>query len=251
MNNERLDQLEHDLRVAGRSFDDVEVSPDAWQENRRRLRTADSARGRRVLLTAAAGVAGVVAIGAAALMAQTSDGSGLPAGGRDATFATENILGPIVQAEQLTLDGRPTVHEIVLTDTTGDGPDLCDRFVAEGSGSGSCTRRDLDADAPGVAFDWLSGTEGDGGLRGVLAGVDARVTRVQVWMDNGDMVLAQLHPTGWDDTSMFALTLAGDAPTPQRLVAYGRDGNVLQTVDLANRFGRTWLAPRTQAPPAR
>ena len=234
------DQLERELRHAARSVDGVTVSSGAWQENQRRLRSAGVRRRRRAL--SAAGLVGVLAIGAVAVLAQSGDDGGMPAGGSDDPFATQNILGEIVEAETLTVDGQRAVHEIVLTDTTGDGPDLCDRFVGDGGGaSGGCTPRQPGADDAAVAFDWLSGTDGSGDLHGVLAGVDDRVQRVQVWMHNGDMVLASLHPTGWEDTKMLAVTLTGDAPVPQRLVAYGRAGQVLQAVELRTTFGRDWL----------
>lgn len=237
------DKLERELRHAARSVDGVTVSSDAWQENQRRLRSAAARRSR--LARSAAALAGVLAIGAVAVWAQ-SGGDGMPAGGSDDPFATQNILGEIVEAETLTVDGQRAVHEIVLTDTTGDGPDLCDRFVGGGGASGGCTPRQPGADDAAVAFDWLSGTDGTGDLRGVLAGVDDRVRRVQVWMHNGDLVLASLHPTGWEDTKMFAVTLTGDAPVPQRLVAYGRAGQVLQAVELRTTFGPDWL-PRVTA----
>lgn len=56
------------------------------------------------------------------------------------------------------------------------------------------------------------------------------------------MVLADLKPTGWDDTQMFALTTPDTGPTPQRLVAYSdASGGVLQAIDLAALFGDDWL----------
>lgn len=241
------DKLERELRHAARSVDGVSVSSDAWQENQRRLRSAGTRRSR--LARSAAGLVGVLAIGAVAVLAQSGGDGGMPAGGSDDAFATQNILGEIVEAETLTVDGQRSAHEIVLTDTTGDGPVLCDRFVSDGAGGasgGGCTPRQPGADDVAVAFDWLSGTDGTGDLRGVLAGVDDRVRRVQVWMHNGDLVLASLHPTGWEDTKMFAVTLTGDAPVPQRLVAYGRAGQVLQAVELRTTFGPDWL-PRVRA----
>jgi len=67
---------------------------------------------------------------------------------------------------------------------------------------------------------------------------------VQVWMDNGDEMLAVLHPGGWEDTKVFALTVPDTGPTPQRLVAYSdATGTVLQSVDLGHAFGSGWLPP--------
>jgi hypothetical protein len=56
------------------------------------------------------------------------------------------------------------------------------------------------------------------------------------------MTLANLKPSGWEGTKLFALTVPADGPRPQRLVAYSdASGTVLQAVDLQSRFGDDWL----------
>jgi hypothetical protein len=241
----RHEQLERDLRAAAARFDSVEVSPDAWQEHLRRRQRRPARRLRWPDLTAVAAVLVLLYLVASALLSGSGRGDGLPAGGADDPWASQNILGEPEVVEQLTVDGTRTTHEIVLTDTNGKGPVLCERYTTadRSAGSGGCSARDPEADDPSVAVDWLTGTTGSGdGMHGVVAGVDARVAKVQIWMSNGDMVLARLHPTGWDDTSMFALTVQAGAPVPQRLVAYAdATGTVLQAVDLADRFGDEWL----------
>jgi hypothetical protein len=92
-----------------------------------------------------------------------------------------------------------------------------------------------------VAFVWVTGSVGVGSLRGVWGGVAGRVGLFSFCMCVGTRVPAELHPTGWEGTQMFAHTVPSDGPRPQRLVASGRDGNVLQAADLASRFGDTWL----------
>ncbi|MCY7374005.1 MAG: hypothetical protein LH461_09970, partial [Spirochaetaceae bacterium] len=225
-------------------------SPDPWQENQRRVLAAASGRSRRVLTVAAVALALTTWAGGIAFVAGGGLGDG-PAAGTGDPFTNEHLLGAPVEAERLTVDGQRTVHTIGLSDMTGKGPNLCDEYEsvsaatgdeASGSSSGGCSTRDPTADDTDVAVDWLTGTEGSGDIRGVTAGVDSRVAKVRIWMDNGDMVLATLHPTGWDDTRMFTLTTQPPgAPTAQRLVAYGRVGNVLQAVDLGARFGDDWL----------
>jgi hypothetical protein len=239
--------LEDRLRTALRDLgDDVATAPDAWQENQRRVAAARSSRRGWLLTAAAAAVVLLLVLGISLLGGRGAD-SGPPAsGGTDDFWDPGNVLGPPVVAETLTVDGEEVPHEIVLSDTTGEGPSLCDRIEASGSASGSCTNREPGADDEGVAFDWLSGSEGDGDVRGVLAGVDDRVSYVDVWMSDGERLQAQLHPTGWEATQMFALTVPADGPRPQRVVASGGDRNVLQTVDLPSRFGDTWL-PRTRS----
>jgi len=251
MNQQIEEQLRGDLRAEAEG---LRLSPDPWQENQRRVSAAASGRSRRVLTVAAVALAVATLAAGVALLGGGGAGDA-PAAGTGDPFTTEYLLGAPVEAETLTIDGQQTVHTIALSDMTGEGPNLCDEYEsvsaatgdeASGSSSGGCTTRDPTADDRDVAFDWLTGTEGSGDIRGVTAGVDGRVSKVQIWMDNGDMVLATLHPTGWDDTRMFALTTQPpDAPTAQRLVAYGRVGNVLQAVDLPTRFGETWLARRS------
>ncbi|MDQ1599462.1 MAG: hypothetical protein QOD68_936, partial [Actinomycetota bacterium] len=108
--------------------------------------------------------------------------------------------------------------------------------------STGCNNRDPKADDPAVAFDWLGATVGGGDIRGVLAGVDSRVMKVRIWMDNGDMTLADLKPGGWEGTKLFALTVPADGPRPRRLVAYSdASGTVLQALDLSERSGTGWL----------
>ncbi len=186
-------------------------------------------------------------IGGLVAVADRGGDSGTPAnrGGGDGSndsmssdemFADSNLLGPIVELERLSVGGETAVREAALSDSTGEGPSLCDRVVTTRMESGGCSSREPGADKPTVAFDWLTGALGEG-TTGVLGGVDDRVLKVQIWMDNGDMTLATLKPSGWEGTQLFALTVPADGPRPQRLVAYGRDGNVLQAVDLASYFG--------------
>jgi hypothetical protein len=251
--NDSQDQLERDLRAALRAVHHAPVSGDAWQQNQRRLAASRSRWGSRLLLVAAAVVTVLLVGGLVAIANRGGDGATPAKGGgggssdsssTDDVFADPNLLGPIAEVERLQVDGEPSVHEAALSDTSGKGPSLCDRFVAASSGGGGCTSRDELADEPAVAFDWLTGTTGGGDIRGVLAGVDSRVMKVQIWMDNGDMTLANLKPTGWEDTKMFALTVPADGPRPQRLVAYSdASGTVLQAADLPSRFGADWLRP--------
>ena len=84
----------------------------------------------------------------------------------------------------------------------------------------------------------------------MLAGVDSRVMKVQIWMDNGDMVPAILKPGTWEGTKLFAITVPADGPRPQRLVAFAdATGTVLQSVDLGDRFGNGWLPAGGKACP--
>jgi hypothetical protein len=252
---ERIALVERDLRAAARAFDDVPVSGDAWQQNQQRL-AADRGHRGRILLAVAAGLVLVVAVGALVLGGGNSGKRTLPGGsGGGDPFGDSVVLGPPVDVETVTIDGMETTHQAVLSDQTGKGPNLCDRYGTATGSNGGCSSRDPNADDPDVAFDWLTATTGGGDIRGVLAGVDSRVSQVRIWMSNGDQTLARLKPAGWEGTQIFGLTVPADGPRPQRLVAYGRPG-VLQTLDLASLLGAGWLpqdsvcdrAPTTQLP---
>jgi hypothetical protein len=252
---ERIALVERDLLAAARAFDDVPVSADAWQQNQQRLATDRGHRG-RILLAVAAGLVLVVAVGALVLGGGNGGKRTLPGGsGGGDPFGDSVVLGPPVDVETVTVDGVETTHQAVLSDQTGKGPNLCDRYVSGTGANGGCSSRDPNADDPDVAFDWLTATTGGGDIRGVLAGVDSRVSQVRIWMSNGDQTLARLKPAGWEGAQIFGLTVPADGPRPQRLVAYGRPG-VLQTVDLASLLGAGWLpldhvcdrAPTTQLP---
>jgi hypothetical protein len=239
---ERIALVERDLRAAARAFDDVPVSADAWQQNQQRL-VADRGHRGRNLLAVAAGLVLVIAVGGLLLGGGNGGKRTLP-GGSDGgdPFGDSVVLGPPVDVETVTINGVETTHRAVLSDQTGKGPNLCDRYVTDTGASGGCSSRDPNADDPDVAFDWLTATTGGGNIRGVLAGVDSRVSQVRIWMSNGDQTLARLKPAGWEGTQIFGLTVPADGPRPQRLVAYGRPG-VVQTVDLTSLVGPGWLPP--------
>ncbi|MDQ1598884.1 MAG: hypothetical protein QOD68_358, partial [Actinomycetota bacterium] len=234
-------QLERDLRAAGRVFDDLPVASDAWQQNQQRL-AADRGHRGRILLAVAAALVLVVAVGGLLLGGGNGGKRTLPGDGGDDPFGDSVVLGPPVDVETSTIDGVETTHQAVLSDQTGNGPRVCDRYVPATGASTGCNNRDPKADDPAVAFDWLGATVGGGDIRGVLAGVDSRVSQVRIWMSNGDQTLARLKPAGWEGTQIFGLTVPSAGPRPQRLVAYGRPG-VLQTVDLASLLGPGWLPP--------
>lgn len=239
-----LDRLEQDLRRAADSFPVAPLPDRAWQENLRRLESArvGGARRRRQRLLAVSAAIVLVALVGGGLALSGGPSGRVPASGGDDWFAPENLLGPVVTVETLSLGGVPTKHEAALSDTTGKGPSLCDRYVSSGGSAGGCTSRDPKADDPAVAFDFLTGTSGSGNLRGVLGAVDSRVNHVQVWMANGDMTVAALEPAGWEGTRIFGLTVAASRPRPVWLAAYAdASGTVLQSVNLADRFGTSWL----------
>lgn len=237
--------LERDLRAAGRAFDDVAMSADAWQQNQHRLAASRSQRTRRWLSVAAAVIVALL-IGTVAVFADRGPDAGPPAHqGSDDPFATENLLGPVVELETVTINGERAVHEAVLSDSNGTGPSLCDQYLATSSAAGGCTSREPNADDDAIAFDWLSGSGGSGDQHGIVAGVDSRVSTVRVWLDDGEERVLSLEPGTWQDSLLTGLTLPAHEAVPQRLVAYGHNNEVLQAVDLPDRFGDGWLIERS------
>ncbi len=237
-------RLRHDLDAAAR---DVTITPDAWQRNQELVAADRSARPRRLAgwaLSAAAVAVAVVTV--STLVLGGGGGPTDPADGRDEDpFARGYLLGPAVVAENLTLGGQGTRHELALSDVDGNGPRLCDRYVGPDSPSGGCTARDPAADTEQVAFDWLAGAQGDGSIRGVIGGVDSRVTSVAIWLTNGERVDAELQPADSSGNKLFGYTVATTGPVPMRLAAYGEEDRALEYVNLAARFGAKWVADRS------
>lgn len=240
-------KLEIRLRAASVAYPQRGVPEGAWQDNQQRLLSpaAASRRSTRRLLLVAAAVVVTLVIGGGAVLLGGPGGrlAGPPASGSD-PFAVAIRDGKPVLLEKVAIGGTITRHEAVLSSMDGKGVSLCDRYVSSGGSAGGCTSREENADQPSVAFDWLSGTMGSGSLRGVLGGVDKRVARVDIWMANGDRVVATLKPAGdGAGDRLFAHTASASSPRPHSLVAYGPDDEVLQSVDLESRFGLGWLTP--------
>jgi hypothetical protein len=232
-------RLRGELTAAAR---DVRISTDAWQRNQRLIATDRSGRRSRVtwMLSTAAVVLAVAT--ASSLVLGGGDGptgAAKPTG--DDPLSQTRLLGPILLVEDLTLDGDGTVHEMALTDVNGKGPSLCDRYVGSNSSTGGCTAREPAADTDQVAFDWLSGTEGDGTIRGVIGGVDNRIAAVAIWMTNGERVETDLQVGSADGSKLFGYTVTAGGPTPIRLAAYDEEGDALEYVNLATRFGAEWV----------
>lgn len=235
------ERLEHELRDAAHDFDAVAASPGAWQDNQRRL-AGDRSRRSRMALGAAVAVTVLAVVGAVALRGGSDPG--VPATGNDDPFATEYLLGEPVELETVTINSGSVVHEAALSDMTGDGPRLCDRYVGV-TDAPVCVDRDPGADDEKIAVDWLTAYGPESPRRGVVVGVDRRVSFLDVWLTDGTRVEAALQPGGWDGSRLTGLTVPAGDPGPQRLVAHGRDGNVLQAIDLVARFGAGWLDQRS------
>jgi hypothetical protein len=246
-----MSRTEERLKGALRdAADQVDVAPDAWQRNQERVRANRSARRGRILAVAAS-VAAVLLVttGVVVAIRTGSPESAPPASGGTATdgpFADQNLLGEPVDLGPIWPDGQEGTWRAAITDTTGQGPDLCDEIVGTGSGSASCAAREEGADDPTVAVDWFTASR-QGSLRTLLVGVDDRVAQVDLHLFRGQVVETELHKVvgGWEDVRIAGHWTLGKGKIPQRLVAYDREGRVLQAIDLPSRIGGGWLPKRS------
>ena len=244
----QIDQLERDLRAARSFYDDVQVSPDAWQRNQDLLLRGSTSPRRRALTTAAAGIAVLVSVALGYLVLGGGSPSSPPAAdGSDGTLRNG------VEVARVEVRGGFAALQIGLVQSPADKgsahPQLCDRVVygPDGSsGGGGCTPRDPDADDETTSIDYLTGGTGDGWTT-VTGVVDDRVEKVTMWQADGtatDVRLVRL-PTGVDG---FGVLVHGPALTrPVRLVTYSDSPGtaVVEVVDLLDRFGAEWLPGQT------
>jgi hypothetical protein len=244
--------LERRLREAADPSVWDDVSPDAWQQNQR-LVTADRARrkGRRRSVIAAAAAAVLVVAGASWAL-RSGEHQALPANGGN---------GGKVPVPQVTRDGkvhlqggvevgriRPgkgTVRvELAFAAGGPDGPGgLCQLIAFDGSGpygnNRSCGGQVDHRTDPGTHIDFLS--EGATGVWLTVAGaVDSTVAKLKVWRADGDVRNLPLVDLGSDGYRGFSVIDTGDTQTPTRLVAFAKDGRVLEATPLTGTGTEPW-----------
>ena len=242
---ERIELLERDLRAARTAYDDVKVSPDAWQRNQDLLLRGSTTPRRRTPMAAAAGIVVLVSVALGYLVLGGGSLSSPPA-----TDGSDGTLRNGVEVARVEVRGGFASLQIGLVESpAGKGsahPQLCDRVLygPDGSsGAGGCTARDPDADDETTSIDYLTGGTGGDGWTTVTGVVDDRVEKVTMWQADGtasDVQLVRLA-TGVDG---FGVLVPGPALTrPVRLVTYSDSQGtaVVQVVDLVDRFGRSWL----------
>ncbi len=239
-----------------------DVSPDAWQQNERRLAADRSHRaGQRLRVVAAAAAVVVVVGGGVLVMSQlngssppnssggTKDGASKDAGSKDQDpFKPDNLVGKVVVLERFRANGAPVEHSAFLTRAGGKGLSLCDLYkgpdtVSSSAGSGSCTASSPDPAEPKTnAFRFVTGTEGSDDLKGVTGAVEPRVASLRAWV--GDSAVSRpvpLHALGVKGLQAFGITTPGARAPVVRIVAYGDDGAVLQILDIPGYIGEEWL----------
>ena len=242
LDRQRTETLERDLRAARTAYDDVDVSPDAWQRNLELLQREPAVR-RRTLVAVAAAVATLLVAGLGWVATSGSDGTGdLPA---DRSRQREPAADlPMVEVASVDLPDGVLSTGVGLT---SDGR-VCSRLVSEGGRtlSQGCSPGERTAEDPDVAIDYLR--LGDGEWASFAGLVDQRTNALVAWAADGtrtELPLVEVRGTG---LGAFGAIATGPEPTwPQRLVAYADADatRVLEAVDLAERFPRHWL-PSTE-----
>lgn len=236
-----------------------DVSPDAWQQNERRVASDRSHRvGQRLRVVAAAAAVVVVVAGGVLAVSQLSGSSPPPSSGgskdqsKDQSkvqdpFKPDNLVGKIVVLEHFQANGAPVVHSAFLTRAGGKDLSLCDLYkgpdtAMSSAGSGSCTASSPDPAVPKTnAFAFVTSSEGSD-LKGLTGAVEPRVASLKAWV--GDSAVSRpvsLHALGVNGLQAFGITTLGTHAPVIRVVAYGDDGAVLQILDTPGYFGEEWL----------
>jgi hypothetical protein len=246
--------LEQRLRDAAAPAVWDDVSPDAWQQNERRLAADRSRRGGRRLRVVAAAAAAVVVIGGGTLLASQFNGSSLaPSSGGAAgsdPFGKQGRVGHTVVLERFKQRGATVVHSAFLTRSGGKGVSLCDSYdtpspdpnQSNSSGSGSCTATSPDSANPKTnAFAYVTGSE-SADLKGVTGAVEPRVASLKAWVaDSAEPRTVPLHTLGFEGLQAFAVTTLGRRAPVVRIVAYDAGGALLQVLGPPAILGAQWL----------
>lgn len=246
-----LDQLERDLRAARTAFDDVPVSPDAWQRNQE-LVTAASSKDRRTFTAVAAGVVVLLVIAAGWLALGGRDtASDMPGSDGSGSSGSSGELVDPVQVAKIDLPSGTVTLEVGLEPhpEKADEPSLCDRLTetssdsSSASGAGGCTSKVDRADLPEATVDYLTGGTGD--MWTTLTGaVDRRTAKLTMWQADGTATDLELHDLVGSELRAFGVLNNGPALTrPVRLVAWADTAKrqVLESVDVVDRFDMSWL----------
>jgi hypothetical protein len=254
MSRPDLEMLERDLRAARTAYDDVPVSPDAWQRNQQ-LVTEVVSESRRTYTAVAAGVVVLLVVAAGWLaFGGRDEASDVPgSGGAGSSDSSSGELTDPVQVARIDLPSGAVRLEVGIEqpDEKAGEPSMCYRLSsastdgASASGAGGCTSKVDRADLPGVSVDYLTGSNDE--VWTTLSGaVDERAKALTVWLTDGsrrDLDLVRF--TGRTQRGFGMLLNGPVAMRPQRLVAYvdPQRRDVLEVVDLRDSFGREWLPP--------
>ncbi len=243
-------RLRNDLKAAA---DDVTIHGDAWQQNQHRIRAASVRRRTRLLSVRSAAAAAAIAVIAVAISlpaGQTE--SPQPAKSPSVTPSpTSTSFVTRVKADERSLPSGRVASLYVSLSYSDDGPQAAPRMCDEtsiatvdnrtGEASRGCGSPERGADSTAVAIDYLNASDWAGG-RSLSGGVDERVSSLTVYYSGaGGARTLQLHDLADAVRGFGVLDPDDNDVKPQRLVARGDQGEVLQAIDLVDRFGDDWL----------
>lgn len=242
----RTEDLETRVRdTLAQAASAVAVSPMAWRDHQALLHRR---RGRRRAYLAVAAAAAAVASVAVPMVIGGGERAGTPPAGSETPAPAVSREGAprlanAVEVTRRELAGSTaSVRLSVKRQERSAFDEVCvERRVAK-AGDYWCVQGSAFSYDPEVAVDYLSyGPDQD--LPTLAGAVDARVTALRAWLADGNAVDLDLVDLGSEGLRGFAYLTEEGAALPQRLVAMGRGGNVLQAIDLLRRFGEGWSRP--------
>lgn len=243
--------LERRLRDAADPTVWHDVSPDAWQQNQRRVATDGRRRNSRLTIIAAAAAAVLVVAGFTWLL--RSDHQAMPAHGgygktpvpRVTRDGKVHLRGGVVALPLLLPRGSGRIELAFTEGGASSLSGLCQLLVFDepngtSSSGESCGGQVDGRDNPSRHVDFFS--EGSSGAWLTVAGaVDPAVAKLRVWLADGDVADLRLVDLGSDGYRGFAFASNGGTQTPVRLAALSSDGALLEAKSLDGMGTEPWL----------
>jgi hypothetical protein len=236
--------LERRLREAADATAWDDVSPDAWQQNERRVAADLRHRHvRRLQLTGiAAAAAVVVALGTVAL--PRLNGSDAPPATRNGSVANRTGQGLKGGVEMLRVRQAKGTLSVELSLQPGKGGfvDLCEALVSTGDDGTPGTSSGCGGGGPdggpakGTHVAYLTGSSG-GGADLVAGTVDPQVEKVRGWTRDHKPLDANLLALNRGSYRGFAFLGLKAADRPELIDVLGPDEHILEVVDVRQRFG--------------
>jgi hypothetical protein len=250
--------LERRLRDAADTGVWDDVSPDAWQQNERRV--AADVRQRRVRRLQVTGVAAaaavVVALGTVAVPRLIgSDAPSATTNGSVSDSSSHGLKGGVEVLRVPHAKGTLSV-ELSLQPGKGGLVDLCEALVSTGDDgtpgrSTGCGGGGPDGGpSKGTHVAYLSRSKG-GGVDIVAGTVDPQVDAVRGWTRDGRPLDANLLALNRGSYRGFAFLSLKAADRPELIAVLGPNEHILEVVDVGQRFDpETCQAPVAGQPPA-
>lgn len=241
--------LESRLRDASDPSVWADVSPDAWQQNERRLGDDRARRSGRRLRVVAAAAAAVLVVAGSALLTRDHVSTSEPATGGHRTPVPQVTEDPLLHLRNgvelyRTEISSAATWRVEIARAAGRQAQVCMLFAQEGSQpmhSESCTRGVAARNDDYMHIDYL-GTDAKHGLMLFYGAVDSEVASLRVWLANGDASDLPLKALPGGGYKGFGFVNTGGFQSPVRLAALADNGEVLQTADVNGPDTAPWPA---------